>query len=217
MEKVMFDAVILAAGDFPTHPWVTPLLDHPHVVCCDSAAMTYLQSGRQPWCSIGDGDSLSDQVKASLQFLTIPDQETNDLTKAVLWVTKRLGAEARIAILGATGRREDHTLGNISLLAEYQNMGLDVTMLTDHGVFLTCKGDRTFSPTDFPVPLEILTGHEFSVFNLTSSKLTSQGLRYPLYAFQRHWQGTLNEVTTPTFSIQADGAYLVFLSFSKRR
>ena len=45
------------------------------------------------------------------------DQETNDLTKAVKWCNER--GYNDIVIIGATGKREDHTIGNISLLAEY--------------------------------------------------------------------------------------------------
>ena len=45
------------------------------------------------------------------------DQETNDLTKAVTWCSER--GYRDLVILGATGKREDHTMGNISLLAEY--------------------------------------------------------------------------------------------------
>lgn len=46
----------------------------------------------------------------------------------------------RIDILGATGKREDHTLGNISLLFDYMRQGLDVTMQTDYGSFTPCHG-----------------------------------------------------------------------------
>ncbi len=51
------------------------------------------------------------------KIITIKDQEINDLTKAV-YFAQNVGQE-EIVILGATGLREDHTLGNISLLADY--------------------------------------------------------------------------------------------------
>ena len=60
-----------------------------------------------------------------------PDQETNDQTKAVNYLMEK--GFRRIAIVGATGRREDHTLGNISLLMEYMRMGQKYVMYTDYG------------------------------------------------------------------------------------
>ena len=57
------------------------------------------------------------------------DQETNDLTKAVNYV-KTLGFR-EVLILGATGRREDHTLGNISLLAQFKGMHLNNCILNN--------------------------------------------------------------------------------------
>lgn len=224
----MFDAVILAAGNFPTHVIPYSLLDHERVVCCDSAAERFLQSGRTPWRCIGDGDSLDETLKERVNFIQVSEQEHNDLTKAVRLVRSELGGKARIAIIGATGRREDHTMGNIALLAEYLEMGLNVTMFTDHGVFLPCRGSHEFCAADFfaihAIPLNgetkghpSLLAHEVSLFNLSCTTLSSEGLRYAAYPFTRLWQGTLNEVVAPTFRITADGEYLVFLSYSRRK
>ena len=53
----------------------------------------------------------------------ISDQETNDQTKAVNFLLAQ--GKRRIAIIGATGNREDHTLGNISLLSDYLRAGAE--------------------------------------------------------------------------------------------
>ncbi|MCF0197274.1 MAG: thiamine diphosphokinase [Bacteroidaceae bacterium] len=207
------DAVILAAGDFPCHPVPSALLDHPRVVCCDSAAEAFLQSRRALWRCIGDGDSLPESVKRDLPFIHVAEQETNDLTKAVRLVVEELGADARVAIIGATGKREDHTIGNISLLAEYLRIGLRATMLTDHGVFLPCRGSRVFTPADFHPACDTLQGRDLSIFNLTCRTLASEGLQYDVYPFRQWWQGTLNRILSPTFRITADGDYLVYLRY----
>lgn len=114
-------------------------------VCCDGAADRYLASGRVPDRIVGDGDSLS--VENQKRYASIirynPDQETNDQTKAVNYLMEK--GFRRIAIVGATGRREDHTLGNISLLMEYMRMGAEVRMYTDYGFFVPMKGDCRFS------------------------------------------------------------------------
>jgi thiamine pyrophosphokinase len=109
-----------------------------------------------------------------------------------------------IAIVGATGRREDHTLGNISLLIEYARAGAHVRSFTDHGVFIPCNGSTT---------LKCRKGQQVSIFNFTAKELCSEGLLYPIYDFTNWWQGTLNECTGESFTINAEGEYLLFLNY----
>ncbi|WP_129640532.1 motility associated factor glycosyltransferase family protein [Phocaeicola dorei] len=53
------ETIILADGDFPSHPLALEWLRQcPYVVCCDGAANTYIRSGRMPEAIVGDGDSL---------------------------------------------------------------------------------------------------------------------------------------------------------------
>lgn len=128
------EAVIVGNGDFPSHPFPLAVLDQaPCVVCCDGAANALADSGRVPDWIVGDGDSLSEENRIRFQdrIHRIPDQETNDQTKAVMFLLSQ--GIKRIVLIGATGKREDHTLGNISLLMEYQQMGAEVVMLTDYG------------------------------------------------------------------------------------
>ena len=134
-----------------------------------------------------------------------PDQETNDQTKAVSFLASR--GIRRIAILGATGKREDHTLGNISLLMEYQRMGLEVVMLTDYGFFVPAVDTQEFM--GFP-------RQQVSVFNFDAVDLKSEGLRYPVYDFCYWWQGTLNEVEGDSFRIMAKGHYLVYCTYEPK-
>ena len=62
------------------------------------------------------------------------DQEINDLTKSVRFAHTQGYRE--VLILGATGLREDHTLGNISLLMDYAHLFKRVEMLSDYGLSL---------------------------------------------------------------------------------
>lgn len=114
------DAVILADGEYPVHEYPLRLLrETPYIVCCDGAANTFISHGYIPNMIIGDGDSLSveNRMLYKDRLFYVADQETNDLTKAIRFL---LGKNFRnVVILGATGKREDHTLGNISLLMEH--------------------------------------------------------------------------------------------------
>ena len=199
------DAVILANGDYPSAPLPLQVLEKaPYVVCCDGGANEYLAKGYLPDVIIGDGDSLTEENRTQYASLIHhnPDQETNDQTKAVQFLVAQ--GKKRIAIVGATGKREDHTLGNISLLMEYMRMGVEVRMYTDHGVFVPCKDISVW---------ECRVGQQVSIFNFTAYGFQSKGLAYPIYDFTSWWQGTLNRCTDTSFTIEAEGEYLVFLNY----
>lgn len=199
------EAVIVGNGDFPTHPVPLRLMDNaPCVVCCDGAANRYLQSGRIPFRIVGDGDSINPlwRERHAAIIRHNPDQETNDQTKAVHYLHER--GTHRIAIVGATGRREDHTLGNISLLATYHEAGLDVHMYTDHGVFVPAQGNCRFHARP---------GAQVSIFSFGTQGMRAEGLKYPVRDFTSWWQGTLNEALTEEFTIRCSGTYLVFINY----
>lgn len=203
------DAVILAAGDFPTHPIPLGMLTKAadRIICCDGAADRLLAAGFMPMAVVGDGDSISPEARERLsdRLHIESEQETNDLSKAVRYAV-RLGMH-RLLILGATGRREDHTLGNISLLASYQDYGLEVEMWTDYGIFTPATGRRTFASH---------AGQQLSVFCLDEAPLTLLDVRWPLEArsLTRWWQATLNEALTDTFRIETRGRIIVFRTYA---
>ena len=130
-----YKCVVVANGLFPTGQQALELLRQAEfVVACDGAVIG-LENGRLPDAVVGDLDSLPEPVRNrySDRIYRVKDQETNDLTKAVNYV-KTLGFR-EVLILGATGRREDHTLGNISLLAQYVTEFERVEMVSDFGWF----------------------------------------------------------------------------------
>ena len=204
----MPEAVVVGNGDFPSHPFPLAVLDaSPCVVCCDGGADALVDSGRIPSWIVGDGDSLSEENRNRFhdRIHRILEQETNDQTKAVTFLASQ--GIRRIAFVGATGKREDHTLGNISLLMEYQRMGLEVVMLTDYGFFVPAVDTKVF--VGFPC-------QQVSVFNFDATQMRSEGLRYPIYNFQYWWQGTLNEVIGTGFRILAKGHYLVYRTYGPK-
>lgn len=199
------DAVILANGEYPTHELPLRILsESAFVVCCDGAANEYIARGHTPDVIIGDGDSLSPDNKMRFApiMLQIADQETNDQTKAVQYLHSK--GYRKIAIVGATGKREDHTLGNISLLIDYMKTGIEVRTFTDYGVFIPVKDSQTFASH---------AGQQVSILNFGAKGLKGEGLVYPLSDFSNWWQGTLNEATSTEFTIHCTGDYLVFLTY----
>lgn len=202
------DAVVLANGDYPTAPRPVEILEHsPFTVCCDGGADGYIARGRTPDLIIGDGDSLCAENRAKFHSIIIrdTDQQTNDQTKAVKHLLS-LG-KRRIAIVGATGKRDDHTLGNIALLTEYMRHGAEVRSYTDYGVFIPCRGRHSFN---------CKAGAQVSVFNMGATGFSSQDLSYPLYDFTALWQGTLNEAPEGNFTIEAQGDYIVYITYESK-
>jgi len=199
------EAIVLDAGDYPTHQIPKLLLKSvSKTICCDGAAIQFIQEGNVPWRIIGDGDSLPSTIKEeySLVFRHIQEQETNDQTKAIRYLHQH--KINNIAILGGTGKREDHTLGNISLLVDYMKEGLDVRMYTDNGVFIPCNGK-----TNWEIPI----GTQISIFSFGAKGLNGHGLKYPLSDFTNWWQGTLNESIASPIIIQGKGNYLLFFKY----
>lgn len=199
------DAVIVDAGEFPTSHNALRWLDScRNIVCCDGAANRYIASGRKPWRIVGDCDSLSPEIMRQYGEIVrhIPEQESNDQTKAVRFLAKH--GFKRLVILGATGKREDHTLGNISLLVDYLKNGITARIYTDHGVFIAVRDGVKFAA---PV------GTQVSIFNFGAEGFNAEGLRYPLHDFGNWWEGTLNETTSPTFKIHAKGYFLLFIVY----
>ena len=205
-EHYTHEAVILANGEYPVHPLPLQVLaDAKYVVCCDGAANEYISRGHTPDIIIGDGDSLLPEYKKRFSSIIhqIPDQETNDQTKAVHYLQSK--GIRKIAIVGATGKREDHTLGNISLLMEYMRSGMEVRMITDYGIFIPAQDTQTFASHP---------EQQVSIINFGAKGLKGKGLVYPLSDFTNWWQGTLNEAIAEEFSIYCTGEYLVFLVIS---
>jgi thiamine pyrophosphokinase len=195
--------VILADGSFPQHSEPLRYLhDADFIVCCDGAAAALVSSGHEPGVIIGDLDSITDHLAARFhdRLVRDADQETNDLTKAVRWSHSHGATE--LVIVGATGKREDHTIGNISLLADY-GLILPVKMVTDTGMLFPAYRDITV-PT-FP-------GQRVSIFSLDSNaEVTATGLEYPInrVILGSWWTATLNSATANSFTLTTASARLI--------
>lgn len=216
MEKTQ-RIVILAAGDFPTHPIpVRVLHEADMVVCCDSAYETIKNEEIriENYVVIGDGDSLTAEDKAALgdRWIQVDEQDYNDLHKAMQWATSKYSIlNSQFSILGATGKREDHTLGNISYLATFveEYPEADIEMITDYGRLSAFKGRRTFA--SFP-------RQQVSLFSMTPHiPVTATDLQWPLKqrCLPTWWEGTLNSALSDSFSVEG-GTIIVFQTFEPK-
>lgn len=194
--------VIICDGTFPKTEYPRYLMrTADFIICCDGALRKFIRNSeavfgerRLPDKVIGDMDSLPPAMKKKYAdiIVKVDEQEHNDQTKAFCWAMENIEGISRITILGATGEREDHTIGNVSLLMEYarayrpQDKGIDVQMVSDHATI--------FAVTD-TFEMECGEGRKVSIFSPDNSlKITSEGLEYQTsgVVFDNWWKATLN-------------------------
>ncbi len=126
-----YNCVVVANGRFPQTALPLHLLHQASVViACDGAVEALDKAGITPTAIVGDLDSIPSRFREQYadRIHIVEDQEINDLTKSVRFAHR--SGQQEILILGATGLREDHTLGNISFAD-----GLRPAVPTDRDAF----------------------------------------------------------------------------------
>ena len=202
--------VIVADGNFPGHEIPLGYIRNAErIICCDGSAENVLKAGYIPEAIVGDMDSLTEDMASRFadRLFINKGQDTNDLTKAVEWCRSKYYID--LVIVGATGKREDHTIGNISLLADYASK-VNVQMVTDTGIFRPFLESCTIS--SFP-------GQKISLFSIDpETDIKSTGLKYPLanVKISNWWIATLNEALEDSFSLEfSNGRVIVYLKFKE--
>src|SRR5690554_256412 len=199
--------VIIANGQFPTHPIPLSCIERAnYIICSDGAANEFIKNGGNPNAIVGDCDSISKENRELYSNIIFPvkDQETNDLTKSVQFCVERGLKE--IVIVGGTGKREDHTLGNISLLADYISTA-KVVMVTNWGIF---------TPINSTTEFKSFIGENVSIFSIDQVKLKTENLKYPLNdkILTNWWQGSLNVSIANSFKIHTSGRTIIFQAYN---
>ena len=199
--------VILANGEFPKKggaAWLL-LVGAERIVCCDGAADAYRRRFRRwPDVIVGDLDSLSrlpSRVSCLPSLVKVLDQDTNDLEKAMAYCAKQ--GWRKPVIVGATGRREDHTIGNVFRALDY---GCEI--VTDTGRFVPVCGKASF---------KVAKGAAISIFAPDpKTRMTSKGLEWPLddVKFKNLYCATLNRTTAARVSLTA--THPVYVYFAER-
>lgn len=202
--------VIICDGAFPKTEYPRYLIrTADFVICCDGALRKFMRNSeaifgekRLPDLVIGDMDTLPQSMQKKYADIIIKEneQEHNDQTKAVRWALGNLDGIEAIHILGATGGRTDHTIGNVSLLMEYTRMfdlgEISIEMVSDNG---------TTFPINDTIEFECGPGRSVSIFSPDNSlRIRSKGLEYPTdeVIFDNWWKATLNRSTEDNVKLE---------------
>ena len=204
----MDSVVILANGKFPTHPLPLRILRVAKtIICCDGAVNNLETIGKVPDFIIGDMDSIATDLKDKYAdiIISMSDQAENDLRKAISWAEEN--NVTNTAIVGASGKRDDHSLANIFTLLQYPSK-LEMTIYTDYGKFSVMKGEQKF---------DSFKGQQVSLFSADQNiEITSTHLKYNLNnkSLSNIYCGSLNESLNEVFTISiSHGKILVYQVF----
>ncbi len=206
----MHNVVIICDGKFPKTEYPRYLIRcADFIICCDGALKKFIRASkaifgeeRLPDLVIGDMDTLPASLQKKYADIIVKEdeQEHNDQTKAIRWAINNIKDIDSIHILGATGGRADHTIGNVSLLMEYTRMfnlgDIALEMVSDEG---------TFFPINDTVEFECGIGRGVSIFTPDSSlRIKSTGLEYPTddVVFDNWWKATLNKASQDTVKLE---------------
>ncbi len=168
-------ALIIANGASCDPELMGQLLEwSPYVVVLDSAIDRVIDLGIKIDVLLGDFDRDFNPEKYlesqyPLEIVHTPNQDKTDLEKAFDFLIER-GHKA-VNVIWATGRRADHTITNITTIAQYRNQ-LKIVILDNHSkIFLLPQKFEKWYPANTTVSL-IPIG--------TVEGITTQNLFYPL-------------------------------------
>jgi len=176
------------------------------VVAADGGAYNVLKHGVNPAVIIGDLDSYTDEAPVGAKVLHKPDQESNDLQKALSYAAENAAREVIVA--GVMGDRLDHGLNNLSVLLEYSQHFKSLSFIDNFG--RSFVAERTQQ-------IETAPGKVVSLYPLAGpvEGIVTQDLRYPLVNESLEVgvrNGCLNEALATTVTItHRSGALLLMV------
>ncbi|PJB83722.1 MAG: thiamine diphosphokinase [Acidobacteria bacterium CG_4_9_14_3_um_filter_49_7] len=174
------------------------------VVAADGGIVNAERFDLVPNIVVGDFDSLPENSRTlfpEIHFVHRPSQDQCDLEKALIHCEKE--QITAITLLGATGKRPDHTLGNLSLLTRYDRHFQIRTLTPEAEVFIVRDH----------LELEGMPGQGVSLVPIGEARLvTTTGLKYPLtgetLAFGKR-EGTSNEFSSHRCSVSLESGLLI--------
>ena len=205
------NAVILCDGEVPDSSVLRNEISKcDFFITADGGANTALKMNLNPDIIIGDMDSYSPTGDECAEIIHDKNQETNDLEKALNYAKKKEATD--IIVFGATGKRLDHTLKNLSVLKQFHSAFNTLIFKDKYSVIFLIKSPFT---KKFPI------GTSLSLFPLSGrvDGITTKGLQYPLndeFLENGVRDGTSNKTVEKKVEIEfKNGDLLLFINHRK--
>ncbi len=181
------------------------------VICADGGANAALKMGITPDAIVGDLDSVHTEVLVKFRRVAIHEDrndETTDLEKAIAWAIQ--SSYDHITVVGASGKRLDHTVGNLGVLPKFYPDAI-ITLVDDNGEL--CYVGREYS-------FEARKGDVVSLIPLNRCEgVSTTGLKYPLDGEILELgvrEGTSNVVTASPAGIKVKKGHLLLFKLANR-
>lgn len=203
--------LIICNGEAPNRQLVyEEYRTHNMLIAADGGAEYCERYSLTPDIIVGDMDSYTAK-REDIRILQDPDQETNDLEKALAYAQNQKSTHC--TILGATGQRLDQTLKNLSVLKKFNSCFKQLVIKDEYGdTYLLPKKHHLTLPVHTTVSLIPLSGKVTGI--------VLEGFRYALdhETLQNGVRdGTSNITTSPEVSITyKTGDLLIFIYKPKR-
>ncbi|MBQ9694206.1 MAG: thiamine diphosphokinase, partial [Kiritimatiellae bacterium] len=170
-------------------------------ICCDRLPPEHAPELLQ---IVGDMDSVCGSVSAHLVTDWHEDQETNDLSKALRWMTQHVPS-ATVDFFAVTGKREDHTLGNLALIAAF---GKHTRVFTEAGYFELLEPGQSTLFVEIDVPISFLS--------FIPQRITARGVVWPVenLLLNNLWCATLNRTAGSTVCVSCEKPLFVYRPWS---
>ncbi len=180
---------VVANGEWDQDWGKLELSAYEMIIAADGGGKHIIQGGYFPHALVGDLDSLDSDIlelcrQKGIPIISYPSQkDETDLELACMYgievwqqaKNERAKGDSipEITILGGTGGRIDHLLGNLALLLKFWQQGYRIRMKDPtHDIYLV-EGKKT---------IHGYSGQTLSIIPVTSkAKVYTEGLYYPLH------------------------------------
>lgn len=165
-------AIIICDGEPPSKTRIEAEYKQASLlIAADGGAHAAAKLGFRPDVIVGDLDSYTPTGNESALVIPDPDQETNDLEKALNYAKKE--SVSSVIVFGATGKRIDHTLKNLSVLLQFHNQFESICFVDRYS---TIRLIQSPFKENFPLRTSV------SLFPLSGrvDGITTNGLKYSL-------------------------------------
>jgi len=207
MNPLTYDVLLLVNGEMGIREkTVLNTVNWKVLIVTDGAVSHARNLGLKPDILIGDFDSVCGADRADYQesqWLKRPSDEIGDLEKALMYCVDQ--SLQSIMVMGFTGKRIDHTLGNISVLIRYHHK-LRMTLQTSFGELFIVQDSLQWS-TRQGQPISLIPFGK-------ADGVKTHGLKYPLKGATLALgmrEGTSNEALGESVAVSIkSGTLLVF-------
>ena len=192
-------ALIVGNGEPPTRALFAACAREAELIlCADGGANTARRYGYAPDYTVGDLDSITHPLAADRLVLVDPSGHVGTDGQKVLDHAVALGVTQAV-LLGFTGRRTDHLLGNLSLLKTFADR-LALRMVDDYcDIRLINRGIRFRAAIGQKISLCPLNG--------AATGITTEGLKWTLQSeslIPGVREGISNEVVASPVEIRVE-------------